>query len=125
MRKFPLGKESYTKMEKLDSFAKKLRKDSTDAEKLMWSLLRNKRFKGLKFRRQHVIGDFIIDFYCPEKNVGIELDGGQHSHEPIAEYDSRRTETLAKQGVRVVRFWNNDVTNRTEDVLEQLFEFVK
>jgi very-short-patch-repair endonuclease len=125
MRKNPIDKNSYTKKAILNSFAKSMRKDSTDAEKLLWNLLRDKRFMGHKFRRQHVIDCFIIDFYCKEKSIGIELDGGQHNQDDKIEYDNQREMLLHKNGIRIVRFWNNDVLNRTKDVLELLAELMK
>ena len=60
-------------------YAKELRKNSTDVEKIFWGVLRNRRFAGLKFRRQHPVNNFIIDFYCEERKLAIELDGGQHN----------------------------------------------
>lgn len=125
MRESPLDENLYRKKTKLDSFAKSLRRELTPAERLMWSLLRDKKFMGLKFRRQHVIQGYIIDFYCVEKEIGIELDGGQHNDDMTAEYDALRTETLTKCGVRIIRFWNNDIINKTNDVLEMLVDFVK
>lgn len=75
-------------------FAKTMRTNATDAENLMWQLLRNKRFMDLKFRRQHVIKPYIVDFYCHELGLVIELDGGQHGTDDVIKYDAERTKFL-------------------------------
>jgi very-short-patch-repair endonuclease len=100
------------------TLAKKLRAESTDAERRLWSHLRAHRFLGLKFRRQHPIGEFIVDFVCPELKLIVELDGGQHS-ERAAE-DAARTSRLQAQGFVVVRYWNNDVMNDLDSVIRDL-----
>ena len=109
---------------KLDSqlliFAKSLRHTATDAENLMWQLLRTKRFMNLKFRRQHVIQPYIVDFYCHELGLVIELDGGQHGTDDAIEYDAERTKFLEALGLTVVRYWNHDVLGNTEAVLRDL-----
>lgn len=94
--------------------AKALRKRSTDVERLLWRHLRAKQLKGLKFRRQQPIGRYVVDFVCFEKQVIIEVDGGQHT----AEVDRGRDEWLKGQGFRVLRFWNNEVLTNTQGVLE-------
>jgi very-short-patch-repair endonuclease len=100
------------------SFAKALRKRSTEAENLLWRHIRAKRFQGLKFRRQEPIGRYIVDFVCYERRVIIELDGGQHSAE--REKDEERDGWLGTQGFKVLRFWDNDVLKKTEEVLEAI-----
>ena len=102
-------------------FAKTMRHNSTDAEHLMWQLLRAKRFMNLKFRRQHVIKPYIVDFYCHEIGLVIELDGSQHGMDDAIEYDAERTNFLEALGLTVVRYWNDDVLSRTEVVLEDLW----
>src|SRR5690606_27136387 len=102
-------------------FAKSMRHFSTDAEQLMWQLLRAKRFMNLKFRRQHVIAPYIVDFYCHEIGLVIELDGGQHGTDEGQEYDAERTKFLEALGLTVVRYWNHDVLNRTDVMLEGLW----
>ena len=97
--------------------ARKLRADSTDVERILWYALREK-FPLEKFRRQHPIGNRIADFACPAKKLVIELDGGQHAEQLSA--DDRRTSELALQGYRVIRFWNNDVTENLLSVLEAI-----
>ena len=102
-------------------FAKTMRSNATDAENLMWQLIRAKRFMNLKFRRQHVIKPYIVDFYCHELGLVIELDGSQHSTHDAIEYDAERTKFLEALGLTVVRYWNDDVLSRTEVVLEDLW----
>ena len=101
-------------------FAKTMRSNATDAESLMWQLLRAKRFMNLKFRRQHVIAPYIVDFYCHELGLVIELDGSQHGTGDAIEYDTERTKFLEVLGLKVVRYWNHDVLSRTDVVLEDL-----
>ncbi len=114
-------KRSVHQREPLDSgllaLARRLRETETDPERLLWKLLRGRRFMGCKFRRQHPVAPYVLDFYCHEARLGVELDGGQHG-EPAGEArDKKRTAYLNEQGIRVVRFWNNDVLARTEPVL--------
>ncbi len=125
MKKYYLDENHYERKVTLENRSINLRKNSTDAEKLLWGLLRDKRFMGYKFRRQHVIDGYIIDFFCTEENVGIELDGGQHNQTDTINYDNKRTEALMRAGIRIIRFWNNDVINKTSEVLESLVDFLK
>ena len=104
--------------------ARSLRSKQTDAEQLLWGLVRDRRFAGKKFRRQHPIGRYILDFYCHECRLAVELDGGQHNDEETRSRDDRRSRFLREQGVRVVRFWNHDVLLQTESVLESLWDEV-
>ncbi len=100
---------------KSDPKANHLRRDSTAAERRLWSALRSRRFAGYKFRRQHPIGHFIVDFACIEQKLIIEADGGQHADNSA---DKRRTEWLNSQGWHVVRFWNNDILANINGVLD-------
>ncbi|MBN2644799.1 MAG: endonuclease domain-containing protein [Desulfuromonadaceae bacterium] len=102
-------------------FARELRKQQTDAETLLWRILRDRRFCGFKFRRQHPLAGYILDFYCREASLAVELDGSGHNEQEQRLYDKERTHVLARAGIRVVRFWNHYVLNATEDVLEELF----
>ena len=104
----------------LELFAKRLREDSTDAEKKLWYWLRNRRLAGAKFRRQLPIGPYIADFACVEAQLIVELDGGQHADR--VEHDEVRSAFLASKGFRVLRFWNNDVLLHTEDVLSVILQ---
>jgi very-short-patch-repair endonuclease len=99
--------------------ARALRKRLTDAERLLWRHLRNRELGGWKFRRQYPVGPHIVDFICVEKNVVIEVDGGQHTENK--EEDLQRSAYLNKMGYRVFRFWNNQVLQETEAVLEAIF----
>ena len=88
-----------------------------DAERLLWYLLRGRRFAGCKFRRQHPVGRYIADFACVQHRLIIEADGGQHAG---SEYDARRTAWLRTQGWRVLRFWNNDIRRDPDMVLAEI-----
>lgn len=100
--------------------AGELRKDLTPAEVKLWTRLRAHRLDGVGFRRQHAIGNYITDFCAPGKMLIIELDGSQHLDQQ--EYDAARTEFLKSKGYRVLRFYNNDVMNNIEKVLEVILE---
>lgn len=102
-------------------FAKSMRHTATDAEHLMWQILRAKRFMSLKFRRQHVIKPYIVDFYCHEIGLVIEVDGGQHGIDDAIEYDAARTKFLEALGLTVVHYRNHDELGRTDMVLEDLW----
>ena len=98
--------------------ARALRKRMTDAERLLWRHLRNRELDGWKFRRQYPVGSFIVDFICVEKNLVIEVDGGPHAENE--ERDIQRSAYLNRMGYRVFRFWNNQVMQETEGVLEAI-----
>ena len=102
-------------------FAKSLRHAATDAENLLWQRLRAKRFMALKFRRQHEIKPYIVDFYCHEIGLVVELDGSQHGTDEAIEYDAERTKFLEALGLTVVRYWNHDVLGQMDVVLEDLW----
>ncbi len=102
--------------------AQSLRKRMTEVEKTLWYYLRDRRFEGLKFRRQYPLGKFIVDFICVEKKLIIELDGGQHAIN--ANRDLMRDIWLGEQGYHVVRFWNNEVIENLNGVLETLHSYL-
>ncbi len=104
--------------------AKMLRKNMTEQEKVLWNILRNNRFYGLKFRRQVPIGNYVADFVCEIHNVIIELDGGQHNEPENIEKDKQRTTFLESKGYKVLRFWNNDVDNNLDDVCEVIYRTI-
>ena len=108
--------------ERLRSFARQLRRNQTDAEKIMWRKLRAKQLQDLKFRRQQPIGEFIVDFVCFEKKLIIELDGGQH--EKNKEQDEIRDAWLSSQGYTVVRFWNNDILKNIDGVMQSILNII-
>ena len=98
--------------------ARDLRNNATDAERRLWRGLRGRQLGGFRFRRQVPIAGFIADFACPEARLIIEVDGEQHFDN--ANYDASRSDALAAHGYRVVRYWNNDVMSKTEDVLADI-----
>jgi len=102
--------------------ARRMRREPTDAERKMWTLLRDRRLCSLKFRRQHPVGAFIVDFCCVEHKLIVELDGGQRGERPRAEADARRTRYLRARGYRVIRLWNNDVLSEPHAALEVVLE---
>lgn len=102
----------------LTDLARKLRKQQTDAENLLWWLLRNRQLLNCKFRRQFVIESYIVDFVCLDAKLVIELDGSQHMQQ--GEEDRIRTTQLQQYGFTVLRFWNNDVLNNIEAVMEKI-----
>ena len=107
-------------MRLLRRHARALRNNPTDAERQLWYYLRRRNLRAFKFRRQHPIAGFIADFASIEAHLIIELDGGQHAE--ATGYDAARTRKIEAKGYRVLRFWNNDVLQQTEAVLEVIFE---
>jgi len=107
------------------TFARELRRTSTDAERKLWFNLRDRRFARHKFRRQQPIGPFIIDFYCSASKLAVELDGGQHTMSVNLLYDERRSRWLVGRGYRVIRFRNTDVLNDIEIILEGIWHALK
>jgi very-short-patch-repair endonuclease len=105
---------------RLTDLAKGLRKRSTDVERLLWSYLRAGRFEGLKFRRQHPIGQYIVDFVCLERKLIIELDGGQHALPDEIMKDRQRDIWLEKERYTIMRFWDNEVLMNTNGILETI-----
>jgi len=101
---------------------RRLRKDATDAERKLWAILRNRQIDGLKFFRQYSVGSYVLDFYCPEKRLALEIDGGQHGDVDSQQHDAQRDSYLKELGIRVVRFWNNDVLRNAEGVAQKIRE---
>jgi very-short-patch-repair endonuclease len=99
--------------------ARQLRLGQTDSERKLWQCLRSGQLDGLKFRRQHPIPPYIVEFYCDALKLVVELDGSQHTEE----VDAVRTRALEAQGLAVLRFWDNDVLMQTEAVVEAIFNF--
>ena len=97
-----------------------LRKNATNAENLLWQLLRNRQLLGFKFRRQHPVAGYVADFYCREARLVIELDGSGHAANKQAAYDADRTRNLETLGLRVMRFGNNQVLQETQAVLQTI-----
>ena len=105
---------------RIKALGRSLRKNQTDAEAFLWGILRDRRFFELKFRRQHAIGPFIVDFYCHRARLAIELDGGQHDEAENVAHDRKRDAHLGDKGIRVLRFWNNEFLENTEGVLLEI-----
>jgi very-short-patch-repair endonuclease len=97
--------------------ARRLRRILTDAERKLWSRLRNAQLDGYKFRRQAPLGPYVLDFFCESERLVVEVDGAQHMD---SEEDALRTSWLVARGCRVIRFWNNDVLQDIDGVLERL-----
>lgn len=106
----------------IKTLAKILRHNQTETEGYLWQYLRDRRLGGYKFRRQHPIKEYILDFYYPEKKLAVELDGGQHDTDQQIEYDQKRTASLEKEGIKVLRYWNNEVIQNTNGVLDDILE---
>jgi very-short-patch-repair endonuclease len=102
------------------SKAQELRKNPTEAERKLWQHLRLRQLGGYKFRRQHSLGKYIVDFVCLEKRIVIEVDGGQHNTQVI--YDQQRTAWIEQHGFRVLRFWDNEVMQNIEAVKEAIWQ---
>ena len=107
----------------LRPLAANLRRCMTDAENRLWYHLRNRRFHGIRFNRQAVIGGYIVDFLNREHKIIIEVDGAQHQEQQT--YDAARSTHLQQQGYRVIRFWNHDVLTQTETVLAVIYEAIR
>jgi very-short-patch-repair endonuclease len=107
------------------AFARELRQQQTDAEKVLWAKLRSKQLAGAKFRRQEPIGPYIVDFVSFEHRLILEIDGGHHNHPEVQQADKDRTGWLMDQGFQIVRFWNNEVLTNIDGALERIEERLK
>jgi len=108
----------------LKTFARELRNNMTDAERLIWSKLRRRQIKGHQFYRQRILGNYIVDFFCPAAKRVIEIDGGQHCTPEGIEKDKIRDEYLGSLGLTVIRFHDSDVLKNIEGVLARILQFV-
>jgi len=97
-----------------------LRRNATDCERILWRRLRNRKFADYKFRRQHPIDPYVLDFYCPALKLTIELDGSGHDSRLRQIHDKRRERFLTGQGIAIVRFWNHQVREELDSVLEAI-----
>ena len=111
---------AFSRTPAMTSNARRLRQDMTDAERKLWRWLRGEQMEGQPFRRQHPVGRYVLDFYCAPLGLAVELDGGQHGEPALAAKDKRREAWLRGKGIRVLRFWNGDVMNCFEGVLEAI-----
>src|SRR5882762_10535078 len=103
--------------------ARRLRKNQTEAEHIIWKALRNRKLNNWKFRRQHPISEgFILDFYCVETKVAVELDGAHHRLKDQMEYDKNRTEFLEELGIRTIRILNEEVLKNIENALQKIID---
>ena len=104
----------------IEAAARRLRRNKTPAEQKLWEALKGKKLGGLKFRTQHPVGPFILDFYCPARKLVVELDG--EVHEKQADYDESRTQQLENYGYRVIRFRNEEVLDDLPSVFERILQ---
>jgi ATP-dependent helicase HrpA/adenine-specific DNA-methyltransferase len=102
--------------------ARELRQVETWAEKLMWRWLRGRRFSGYKFRRQHPLGDYYLDFFCAEAELNIELDGRQHGFPEQQKHDAEREQFLKSRGIKTLRFWNSHLRRNAQSIRDTIFE---
>ena len=110
---------------KIVQAARMLRRNMTDAERILWPRLRHKRLAGYKFRRQAVIGDYVVDFCCKSEMLIVEADGGGHSEDGNDACQKRRTAYLQARGYRILRFWNNDIIQNTDAVLDEILRILE
>jgi|SRR5687768_16180162 very-short-patch-repair endonuclease len=101
--------------------AKKLRASTTPHERILWRALKELPVEGTHFRRQAPIGRYVVDFFCPAKHLIIELDGGHHNDDETAKRDLERQRWLEREGYRVIRFWNSDISGDLTAVLERIY----
>ena len=99
---------------------KELRNNPTQAEAFLWGYLKGSKLDGRKFRRQVSIRSFIVDFYCPEENLVVELDGDPHFNEEVKKYDENRTKKISEEGIKVIRFENQEVLLNLNSVLSEI-----
>jgi very-short-patch-repair endonuclease len=105
--------------------ARRLRAEASDAERKLWSYLRRKQMASLRFRRQHPIGPYIVDFYCSAAKLVVELDGSQHGEDKAVAYDRARTEWLEARGFHVLRIWNHEFFKNRDEALERIWRTLK
>lgn len=109
----------------LKQIARELRRHQTGDEKTLWRALRDRRFAGFKFRRQHIVGDYILDFYCADAKLAVELDGSQHGHPDGMHRDAEREKFLTEQGIATLRFWNSQWRKNQEGCLLEIWNAVQ
>jgi very-short-patch-repair endonuclease len=109
----------------LKEYSRQLRKDMTNAERLLWSRVRRKQLQGYQFYRQKIIDNYIVDFYCPKAQLVIEIDGGQHYDDAEIKKDDVRNDYMREQRLRVLRFSDRDVFDNLDGVIERINENLK
>jgi len=107
---------------KLKGYSRQLRKNMTDAERLLWSKVRKKQLKDYQFYRQRIIGNYVVDFYCPKARLIIEIDGGQHSSDEGIEKDKIRDDYMREHGLKVLRFSDREAFENLNGVIERVYE---
>ncbi|MCI0505152.1 MAG: endonuclease domain-containing protein [Gammaproteobacteria bacterium] len=110
------------KLQLINANTRTLRKNMTESERKLWSRIRRKQILGLQFYRQRPIGNYIVDFYCPEAQLVLEVDGSQHMNKLAIERDKYRDSYLKQQGVKVLRFDNLQVLNQLDAVVEKVYQ---
>ena len=118
-------KEKFNNLPKLKLRRKALRNYSTSAEATLWTLLKGSQLEGYKFRRQHSVGNYILDFYCPRKKLAIELEGQVHFEPEQVQKDILRTKYLNEKGISVIRIENKNVFTNTSGVLDYILQHLK
>jgi very-short-patch-repair endonuclease len=103
---------------------RKLRKNQTEAEKILWGKLKNRQMHEMKFFRQYGIGRYVVDFCCPAKKLVVELDGGGHAETSVEQYDQARSIFLRENAFHVLRFWNTDIFQNIDGVLAEIEKHV-
>ena len=126
MKRNPLEPDNMWKgaSSQIFSYAKKLRENQTEAEELLWLALKNNQVDGYKFRRQHPISKYIADFYCHSLKLVIEIDGGYHLTEEQQDLDKKRTANIEFQGLKVIRFSNEEILLKLPEVIIKIKEFI-
>lgn len=110
---------------RLKQIARQLRRNQTEEEKELWRALRGRRFAGFKFRRQHTVGEYVLDFYCSDARLAVELDGFQHGSPEGIQSDEARKKFLTEQGIEVLRFWNHQWRKNREGCLVEIWNVVQ
>ena len=105
--------------------ARKLRKNQTEAEKVLWGAIKGRQCAGMKFRRQYPIHYYVADFYCHEERLIIEVDGSIHLRSNVIEHDENRTSELCRYGIRIIRFSNEEVLHNLQEVIERIKAYAK
>ena len=109
----------------LKQHSRELRKNMTDAERFLWAKIRGKQLKEYQFYRQQIIGNYIVDFYCPKAKIVLELDGGQHYNLAGKEKDRERDNYMKNQGVKVLRFSDREVFENIDGILETIWNYLQ
>ncbi|HTT49355.1 MAG TPA: DUF559 domain-containing protein [Pseudolabrys sp.] len=115
-----VSKRRFSRTDEMTKRARRLRASMTEAEAKLGRALRRDQLDGLNFRRQHALGPYMLDFYCPSLRLGVEVDGGQHAQSTNVQLAARRTEWLSAKGIIVIRFWNNDVLVNLNGILGEI-----